>query len=999
MGRDFVSPDDVKQVAPAALAHRIVLAHGVDVRGGWRGGRRDRRHGRVAASRDVTREPAPRRRRRTGPGRADAHVDRAVHAGRVRRRGGRGVGRAERRRGRRVRVHAVRRRDHLADRRARPASSVDGVDAGRRDGRRAPRRCTCSCTGRAPRVEVRVLDPPGEWWVTASPADGVIPRVAARRGVFRARAHRAAHVGAARRLRPHARRARRPAGRAGGRAAARRRSRRAAPCRERPHDGAIVDRVAARPRRRRHRARGAARTCRATRRGSCTGRRARGAATLVVREHEPPAAIGVALVVDLNGAPRRRRGRPRAAPRASAARRSPRAASVWCCTSEADGPVSARSSPTRAMLGRRLARAPWPASPAAPPDGLAGRGRCARERRAEPRRSAQPSRRCRRSPGSPWRDRRDPGRDRARRGRRDRRRAASDLPLALGALAGAAAALLGVLALPSLPTRRVVVVLLGVGGLGALRHASFAGADTSALLVCWAGATLVALVLVDRADAGAGAAAPAAARRCRAARARSPRVAIAIAVIVGGGGGRARSDDHRPPRPPRVAGPRPVVRRRDRRAVVAARDRPARHDAAAPALRPGRVHGRRAARRLLAGRDVRRVGRAARGRSPTADRRRSSRDGDTVAGRARPERRRARSAARRCARRSTSRPAFSNVVFAAPSPRRGRDRQGRSRTAPTAPLTRRHGGFGKGATYTVDEPQRARRPRRCCARPTRRRCPTAIARPVRGRPVDTTERVQRAGARRSPRRPRRPTTRSARSRRGSARHCSTRSTRRSSPHGRRRRRRLLVPQSRVGWCEQVASSLVVHGAQRRDPGPARDRLRARRARRAHRPVRRARARRARVGRDLLPRRRLAAASIPTASVPLAGDASRERLVARRPRGTTRSRSACSRPRSCCSRSARPTLRRAVAGAARAPARVVGGAHARPAGTHRPQGRAGPGAGGDAPRVRARARRAPARRPASRTVGDALDADGVLGARRVADPRACDADAVLSSLRP
>jgi len=35
MGRDFVSPDDVKQVAPAALAHRIVLAHGFDVHAGW----------------------------------------------------------------------------------------------------------------------------------------------------------------------------------------------------------------------------------------------------------------------------------------------------------------------------------------------------------------------------------------------------------------------------------------------------------------------------------------------------------------------------------------------------------------------------------------------------------------------------------------------------------------------------------------------------------------------------------------------------------------------------------------------------------------------------------------------------------------------------------------------------------------------------------------------------------------------------------------------------
>jgi transglutaminase-like putative cysteine protease len=72
-------------------------------------------------------------------------------------------------------------------------------------------------------------------------------------------------------------------------------------------------------------------------------------------------------------------------------------------------------------------------------------------------------------------------------------------PLAFGAMAGAAAALLGVFALPSLSTRRVVVVLLGVGGLGALRHASFSGTDTSVLLVCWAAATLVALLLVDRA--------------------------------------------------------------------------------------------------------------------------------------------------------------------------------------------------------------------------------------------------------------------------------------------------------------------------------------------------------------------------------------------------------------------------------------------------------------------------------------------------------------------
>ena len=61
-------------------------------------------------------------------------------------------------------------------------------------------------------------------------------------------------------------------------------------------------------------------------------------------------------------------------------------------------------------------------------------------------------------------------------------------------------ALLGVFALPSLLTRRVVIVLLGLGGLGALRHASFSGADT-VRSCCWAGATLVALLLADRADA------------------------------------------------------------------------------------------------------------------------------------------------------------------------------------------------------------------------------------------------------------------------------------------------------------------------------------------------------------------------------------------------------------------------------------------------------------------------------------------------------------------
>src|SRR5947209_5472571 len=65
------------------------------------------------------------------------------------------------------------------------------------------------------------------------------------------------------------------------------------------------------------------------------------------------------------------------------------------------------------------------------------------------------------------------------------------IPRVAGAGAGALAGALGSLALPSWPTRRVVVVLLGLGGLAAVRHASLTGSDTSMLLVCWSVATLV----------------------------------------------------------------------------------------------------------------------------------------------------------------------------------------------------------------------------------------------------------------------------------------------------------------------------------------------------------------------------------------------------------------------------------------------------------------------------------------------------------------------------
>ncbi len=72
-------------------------------------------------------------------------------------------------------------------------------------------------------------------------------------------------------------------------------------------------------------------------------------------------------------------------------------------------------------------------------------------------------------------------------------------PRVVGAAAGATAALLGVLALPSFPTRRIALALLAFGGLAAARHAALPGVDVNVLVV-WAIATLFALLLVDRAQ-------------------------------------------------------------------------------------------------------------------------------------------------------------------------------------------------------------------------------------------------------------------------------------------------------------------------------------------------------------------------------------------------------------------------------------------------------------------------------------------------------------------
>ncbi len=68
-----------------------------------------------------------------------------------------------------------------------------------------------------------------------------------------------------------------------------------------------------------------------------------------------------------------------------------------------------------------------------------------------------------------------------------------------GAGLGALAALLAVLALPSVPTRTAASLIVVLGGVVVARHARQPGTSL-ALVVAWAVATLVALVLIDRAD-------------------------------------------------------------------------------------------------------------------------------------------------------------------------------------------------------------------------------------------------------------------------------------------------------------------------------------------------------------------------------------------------------------------------------------------------------------------------------------------------------------------
>jgi len=216
--------------------------------------------------------------------------------------------------------------------------------------------------GRTARVEVRVVDPPGDWWRTAAPAEGVIPRVAARRGVFhtiRIELRSSAPLGVF--VRSRFVRVMLPV----PLMVAPRPTRAAPRLRPRPDDAALSSASSS--------AYGPGDTVRAVRpyvpgdaarlvHWATSARRG----SLVVREHEPPPAVGIALVVDLSG--------PAddvepAASRAAGIGRATLAAggALWCCTYEADGPVSAPVVDAR-DLGRRLAAA-LPGDPGLPPAG------------------------------------------------------------------------------------------------------------------------------------------------------------------------------------------------------------------------------------------------------------------------------------------------------------------------------------------------------------------------------------------------------------------------------------------------------------------------------------------------------------------------------------------------------------------------------------------------------------------------------------------------------
>jgi uncharacterized protein (DUF58 family) len=214
--------------------------------------------------------------------------------------------------------------------------------------------------GRCSRFDVRVLDPSGSWWSTAAPTTGFVPHVASRRGVFgyvRVQLRTSAPIGVF--VRTRTLRVQLPAP-----TTVAPRARLAGPVL-----GPVPDEMFATA------------SSRLTRGGGDTVRSVRPyvpgdparlvhwptsarRGELVVREHEPPPAVGVALVVDLRGS------EPEAAASVAMGLGVATLAAggiVWCCTSEDGEPVSDLITDAR-DLGRRLARA-GAGQPGTPPEG------------------------------------------------------------------------------------------------------------------------------------------------------------------------------------------------------------------------------------------------------------------------------------------------------------------------------------------------------------------------------------------------------------------------------------------------------------------------------------------------------------------------------------------------------------------------------------------------------------------------------------------------------
>ena len=214
--------------------------------------------------------------------------------------------------------------------------------------------------GRATRLELRVLDPAGQWFRCTAPTAATLPHVAARRGVFsfvRVQLRSSAPLGVFVRTRTL-----RVALPAPVTIAPR-------PQPQAPVLAPVLDErfVASAP----VFAKGIGDAVRAVRpyvpgdparlvHWPTSARRGE----LVVREHEPPPATGVAIVVDLRG-----ETPEAAASRAMGVGVATLAAGgrVWCCTAERDGPRSIGVGDARA-LGRCLARA-VPGEPGEPPAG------------------------------------------------------------------------------------------------------------------------------------------------------------------------------------------------------------------------------------------------------------------------------------------------------------------------------------------------------------------------------------------------------------------------------------------------------------------------------------------------------------------------------------------------------------------------------------------------------------------------------------------------------